>query len=170
MLLASAAGADQGRVRERLEGRGLAASAASDAELAGYKTGNRRWRTKKSDDQSPEAGDAVVVPPPVFMFFDISSLHTGMKHTTFREWLARQDEGLLLPDRPYRKGLSRINATPFTNAQRAKLLPKKVKTIKPFAPTVQAVKQIVPNKIIPKLKPLASPAKRVTRAEQFTTA
>jgi hypothetical protein len=35
-----------------------------------------------------------------------------MKYMTFSEWLARRDEGLLLPDRPPLKGMSRIYTTP----------------------------------------------------------
>jgi hypothetical protein len=85
-----------------------------------------------------------------------------MKYTTFSEWLAQRDEGFLLPDRPPLSGLPKINTTPFTNAQRLRFQPKKVKTIKPFTPTIQKVKEIVPNKMIPKLKPLTTAAKRPT--------
>lgn len=87
------------------------------------------------------------------MFLNAAALNIGMKHTTFSEWLAQRDEGFLLPDRPPLKGMARINATPGTDAQRKRLHPKKVKPFKPFAPTVRAVKEIVPNRIIPKLKP-----------------
>jgi hypothetical protein len=73
-----------------------------------------------------------------------------MKHTTFKEWLARRDEGFLLPDRPPIKGMSKINTTPNTDAQRKRLHPKKVKPPKLFPPTVRAVKEIVHNKFIPK--------------------
>jgi hypothetical protein len=45
-----------------------------------------------------------------------------------------------------------FNTTPFTNAQRKRFQPKKVMTIKPFAPTIKKVKEIVTNKLIPKLK------------------
>jgi hypothetical protein len=76
-----------------------------------------------------------------------------MKYTKFSEWLARRDEGFLLPDRSPHKGMPKINTTPFTDAQRKRLHPKKVKPPKLFAPTVRAVKEIVPNKLIPKLKP-----------------
>ncbi|MBX9627216.1 MAG: hypothetical protein K2X82_25660 [Gemmataceae bacterium] len=85
-----------------------------------------------------------------------------MKHTTFKEWLARRDEGFLLPTRPPLKGMPKINTTPFTDAQRKRLHPKKVKPPKLFPPTVRAVKEIVPNKMIPKLKPLTTAAKRPT--------
>jgi hypothetical protein len=83
-----------------------------------------------------------------------SGLHIGMKHTTFKEWLARRDEGFLLPDRPPLKGMPRINTTPGTDAQRKRLHPKKVEPPKLFPPTVRAVKETVPNKLIPKLKPM----------------
>jgi len=53
--------------------------------------------------------------------------------------------------RPPLTGLPRINTTPFTDAQRRRLHPKKVKPPKLFPPTVQKVKEIVPNKIIPKV-------------------
>ena len=49
--------------------------------------------------------------------------------------------------------MPRINTTPFTDAQRKRFKPKLVKKPNPFAPTVQKVKEIVPNKLIPKLKP-----------------
>ncbi|MBY0528408.1 MAG: hypothetical protein K2R98_33765 [Gemmataceae bacterium] len=98
----------------------------------------------------------------MFLFLKAVALHIGMMHTTFKEWLAQHDEGFLLPDRPPLKGLPRLNTTPFTDAQRRRFHPKKVKTIKPFSPTIQKVKEIVPNKMIPKLKPLTTAAKRPT--------
>ena len=48
----------------------------------------------------------------------------------------------------------KISSTPNTDAQRKRLHPKKVKPPKLFKPTVRAVKEIVPNKLIPKLKPM----------------
>jgi hypothetical protein len=51
------------------------------------------------------------------------------------------------------RGCPPINTTPFTDAQRKRFQPKQPKKIKSFAPTVQKVKEIVPNKLIPKLKP-----------------
>lgn len=87
------------------------------------------------------------------MFSHPAPLNIGMEYMKFSEWLARRDEGLLLPDRPPLKGMSRINTTPSTDAQRRRLHPKKVKPPKLFPPTVRAVKEIVPNKLIPKLKP-----------------
>lgn len=88
-----------------------------------------------------------------FLFLDVAAVHTGMMHTTFKEWLARRDEAFLLPDRPPLKGLPRINTTPFTDAQRKRFQPKKVKTIKPFAPTIRKVAEIVPQKMVAKLTP-----------------
>jgi hypothetical protein len=76
-----------------------------------------------------------------------------MEFLTFSEWLARRDEGLLLPDRPPLKGMPRINTTPFTDAQRKRLHVKPVKPPKPFAPTIRKVAEIVPQKLIPKMKP-----------------
>ncbi len=86
-----------------------------------------------------------------FLLLNAAALHTGMKDMTFKDWLAQQDEGLLLPDRPPRKGMPRINPFPTTDARRVRLRPSPVKK---FKPTVQKVKEIVPNKLIPKLKPL----------------
>jgi len=88
-----------------------------------------------------------------FLFSHPARLHTTMKYTTFSEWLARRDEGFLLPDRPPLKGMPRINTTLGTNAQRKRLHPKKVKPTTLFPPTVRAVREIVPNKLIPKLTP-----------------
>ena len=42
----------------------------------------------------------------------------------------------------------------FDSRLRKRLHPKKVKPRKLFKPTVQAVKEIVPNKLIPKSKPM----------------
>lgn len=77
-----------------------------------------------------------------------------MDFITFSEWLAMRNEGLLLPDRPPLKGMSRINTTPFTDAQRMRLHPKPIKKPKPFAPTIRKVAEIVPQKLIPKIKPV----------------
>lgn len=81
-----------------------------------------------------------------------------MKLPTFHEWLARRDEGLFLPDRPPLKGMVRINAFPTTDTHRKKLHPKPAKKPKPFAPTIRKVREIVPQRVIPKLKPLPSPS------------
>ena len=68
---------------------------------------------------------------------------------SFKEFVAMK-EGFLLPDRPPAKGLSRINPFPTTAARRKRL---HAKPVKPFAPTVRKVAEIVPQKLIPKLKP-----------------
>ena len=112
----------------------------------------------------PESGAAEDGFPPIdltyamtqrsFLFPHPARLHTGMKYTAFSEWLADRDEGLSLPDRPPLRGMPKINATPNTDAQRKRLHPKKVKPPKLFKPTVRAVKETVPNKLIPKVKPM----------------
>jgi hypothetical protein len=89
-----------------------------------------------------------------FLLLKVAALYTGMKHTTFKEWLARRDGRFLLPDRPPLNGMPKINSTLGTDTQRKRLHPKKVKPPKLFPPTVRAVKEIVPNKLIPKLTPL----------------
>ena len=61
-----------------------------------------------------------------------------------------------LPDRPSLKGMPKINSTLGTDAQRKRLHLLGVKPPKLFPPTVQKVKEIVPNKLIPKLKPMTS--------------
>ena len=63
-------------------------------------------------------------------------------------------EGVLSLARLPLKGMSKINTTPNMDAQRKRLHPKKVKPPKPIAPTVRRVAEIVPNKLIPKLKSL----------------
>jgi hypothetical protein len=84
----------------------------------------------------------------------VATLDTGRKLKTFKEWLARRHDGFLLPDRPSLKRMLRIKTTPFTDTQQKRLHPKKVKPPKLLKPTVRAVKEIVPNKLIPKLKPM----------------
>jgi hypothetical protein len=79
-----------------------------------------------------------------------------MEMMKFSEWLARRDEGFLLPDRSPRKGLSRINALPTTDGHRRRLHVKSANKPKSFAPTVRAVKEMVPNKLIPKLPTFSS--------------
>lgn len=69
---------------------------------------------------------------------------------TLKEFMAMQ-EGVFLPDRPIRKGLSKLNPLPTTNAHRKRLHAKPGKPSQPFAPTVRRVAEIVPNKLIPKL-------------------
>jgi|GEM_PF-1674054 hypothetical protein len=74
-----------------------------------------------------------------------------MEFPTCTEWLARRDEGLLLPDLPQLKGMLRINAFPGTEAQRKALHVERAKKPNPFAPTIHKVKEIVPNKFVAKL-------------------
>ena len=77
----------------------------------------------------------------------------AMNLITFSEWLARRNEGLLLPDRPPLKGMSRINPFPCTDQERKRLHVKLIKPAKLFPPTVKKVAEIVPQKMIVKLKP-----------------
>ena len=69
-------------------------------------------------------------------------------------------EGVLSPTRPPLKGMTRLNALPTTDAHRKRLhAPKPLKVphpIKPVArikPTIRHVTEIVPQSVIPKLKP-----------------
>ncbi len=73
---------------------------------------------------------------------------------SFKEFLAVQ-EGVLLPTRLPASGLSKINATPLTNGQRKKLIPKAIKVpspVQPFKPTVSPVSQVVPQNMVKKFK------------------
>lgn len=79
-----------------------------------------------------------------------------MELMKFKEWLTQRDEGLMFPDRPPLKGMIRMNAFPGTDAQRKALHAKPAKKPKPFAPTIRAVKEIVPNKFIAKIKPASA--------------
>lgn len=54
---------------------------------------------------------------------------------TFSEYV----EGLLSADRAPRRGLSRINATPFTNARRKRMAGRRIRKPDWFAPTVREV-------------------------------
>ena len=74
-----------------------------------------------------------------------------MKFPTFAEYVAAQ-EGVFWASPAPRKGLSRINATPFTNAHRKSMVTKSKPAPNPFAPTVRPVAQVVPPHTIPKLK------------------
>jgi len=49
--------------------------------------------------------------------------------------------------------MPRINALPATDAHRKRLQPKPVKVVNTLRPTVRHVTEIVPQNIIPKLKP-----------------
>ncbi len=51
--------------------------------------------------------------------------------------------------------MPRINTFPGTDAQRKALHVNPAKKPNPFAPTVHKVKEIVPNRFVAKLKPLA---------------
>jgi hypothetical protein len=81
-----------------------------------------------------------------------------MKLPTFHEWLAQRDEGLMFPDRPPFKGMIRVNTLPITDTHRKKLRSKSPKKPNPFAPTIRKVREIVPQRVIPKIKPLPSPS------------
>lgn len=74
---------------------------------------------------------------------------------TFSEYMKSKavEEGLLLPDKPIRPGVPRINTTALTNAQRRKLHPKPVKAPPPIAPFKATVTQVVPSSLIPKMTP-----------------
>jgi hypothetical protein len=78
---------------------------------------------------------------------------------TFPEYVAMR-EGVLSPTRPPLAGMTRLNALPTIDARRKRLhMPKPVKVPNPFKPvarmkpTVPHVTEIVPQSIIPKLKP-----------------
>jgi hypothetical protein len=63
---------------------------------------------------------------------------------TFKQYV----EGFLAPNRAPRPWLSRINATPLTNARRKKLAGMKVRKPNWFAPTVR---EVVPRRLIPRI-------------------
>lgn len=73
-----------------------------------------------------------------------------MHFISFKQYVQMR-EGLNLPDRPPDKGLTRINPFPTTNAHRRRIAPKPVRKPNPFAPTVRAVAEVVPQRLIPKL-------------------
>lgn len=73
-----------------------------------------------------------------------------MNLLTFAEYVAAR-EGVLWASRPAAKGVPRINATPFTNAHRKRMAARPKAAPDPFAPTVRAVAEIVPQHLIPKL-------------------
>jgi hypothetical protein len=98
---------------------------------------------------------AAVRPGALFVF---APLHTCMEDTTFAEYVARRDEGLLTPDRVPLKGLARLNATPFSNPRRKRLQAKPTKKPNPFAPTIRKVAEVVPNKFVANFKPLPPPS------------
>lgn len=57
-------------------------------------------------------------------------------------------EGILAPNRAPRPWLSRINATPFTNARRKRIAGRKTGKINWFRPTVR---EVVPRHLIPRI-------------------
>lgn len=75
-----------------------------------------------------------------------------MNFPTFKQYVEMR-EGVLLPNRPPAKGLSRINPFPTTNARRRRIMPKPARPSNPFPPTVRPVSEVVPRKLIPKLPP-----------------
>jgi hypothetical protein len=83
-------------------------------------------------------------------------MNTSMMHMESKDWLAQHDEGFVLPDRPPLVRLPKINTAPFTVAYRERFHPTPVRKIGPFGPPVQMVKEIMPNELIPKSKPLAA--------------
>ena len=102
----------------------------------------------------PSAGEGRAVTPSSRAGRHSSTLHqSAAQIQEVAERTARRDEGFMLPSRPPLKGMPRLNFTPGTDGQRKRLHAKLVKPPKPFAPTVEKVKEIVPAKLIPKLKP-----------------
>jgi hypothetical protein len=75
-----------------------------------------------------------------------------MQFFRFKQYVEMR-EGFLLPDRSPAKGLSRINPFPTTGGHRRRLKPDPVQPPQPFKPTVRAAAEVVPQKLIPKLKP-----------------
>ena len=90
------------------------------------------------------------------LYSELARLHTGMEYMSFSEWLARRDEGFLLPDRPPRKGMARINPYPTTDSHRrrqnVRQNVKPPKKLKPFPPTLRQVAKVVPQKAVARLK------------------
>jgi len=101
-------------------------------------------RTLTPEPVVPQPANDTFFPPPYFV------TRTGKTFLTIEAGLGNYEVFIEL-DMP--KGMPKINTTPFTDAQRKRLHPTKVKPPKLFKPTVRAVKEIVPNKLIPKLKP-----------------
>jgi len=60
---------------------------------------------------------------------------------TFKTWLAWR-EGLLAPDKAPAPGLPRFNATCRTNAERKKLVPKKVRMTPVGAPPAPTIRRV----------------------------
>jgi hypothetical protein len=68
-----------------------------------------------------------------------------MKYLSFRHYLIAR-EGALVPDKAPATRLPRLNATPFTSAERKRLKPKPVAKLAPVRPMIP---QVVPNHLIP---------------------
>ena len=68
-----------------------------------------------------------------------------MSIRTFSEYIASM-EGVFAPDEAPATGLPRLNATPFTTAERKRLKPKPVAKLVPVRPVIP---QVVPNNLIP---------------------
>jgi hypothetical protein len=83
---------------------------------------------------------------------------------------AQRDEEFLLPDRPPRKSIPRINPFPTTDGHRRRLHVKPAKKPKPLAPTVRAVKEIGPQQIIPRLNRLPQKATGCLKNNSMKTA
>jgi len=81
--------------------------------------------------------------------FPVGSHSYVMSFLTFKQYVELR-EGLLLPDRPPAKGLSRINPFPTIASHRRRAKPKPVRVANTFPPTVRAVTQVVPQNLIPK--------------------
>jgi len=93
------------------------------------------------------------------LFLKPVAVHRGMSIPTFAEYIAMR-EGVLSPTRPPLKGMTRLNPLPTTDLHRKRLhTPLPVKVPNPFKPvarikpTVRHVTEIVPQSVIPKLKP-----------------
>jgi hypothetical protein len=104
---------------------------------------------------APAGGDR---DDPLLFVFALG-VNSGMSMPTFSEYVAMR-EGVLSPTRPPLAGMTRLNASPTTAAHWKRLrVPKPMEVPKPFKPvarmkpTVRHVTAIVPQSIIPKLKP-----------------
>ncbi|MBY0513310.1 MAG: hypothetical protein K2P78_05295 [Gemmataceae bacterium] len=74
-----------------------------------------------------------------------------MSYRTFSEYVALR-EGLMTPDRPPAKGMSRVNALPITNDQRRRL---RVNPARPPAPGGY-VHAVVPWNMVARIEPNSS--------------
>ncbi len=93
--------------------------------------------------------------PPTRGFNSVGArIDTGMALMTFIEFIIRH-EGVLMADRPPAAGLPRMNTTAVGDARRANLRAKPSRPTSPLQPTVGPVAQIVPQAMVPTLRPLA---------------